>query len=104
MGNSAVSGAACGQPRLHTRPLPLLRPRRLRADVHKLVDKVQHHSERLRQFELLVENIPGVIAYMDIVQPDNPGTSIPVYISPQVEDLLGYPREAWMTEDELWLK
>ncbi len=63
-----------------------------------------HDSEQLRQFERLVENIPGVVAYMDIVQPDNPGTSIPVYISPQVEDLLGYPLEAWLTEDELWLK
>ena len=27
----------------------------------------------------------------------------PVYISPQIEDLLGYPRAAWLNEDELWL-
>ena len=32
-----------------------------------------------------------------------PGVSLPVYIGPQVEQLLGYPREAWLTEDELWL-
>src|SRR5437762_4805870 len=56
-----------------------------------------------RRFERLVENIPGIAAYLDIVRLDDPGHSIPVYISPQIEDLLGYPREAWLTDDELWL-
>jgi diguanylate cyclase (GGDEF)-like protein/PAS domain S-box-containing protein len=55
------------------------------------------------RFQLLVENIPGMVVYLDVVQPDDPSSSVPVYISPQVEDLLGYPREAWLTEDELWL-
>ena len=55
------------------------------------------------RFQLLVENIPGMVVYLDVVQPDDPSSSAPVYISPQVEDLLGYPREAWLTEDELWL-
>jgi diguanylate cyclase (GGDEF)-like protein/PAS domain S-box-containing protein len=54
-------------------------------------------------FQHLVEHIPGIVAYMDLVQLDNPDESIPVYISPQIEELLGYPREAWLTEDELWL-
>jgi diguanylate cyclase (GGDEF)-like protein/PAS domain S-box-containing protein len=57
-----------------------------------------------RQFEALVENIPGIVAYMDIVQVDDPAHSIPQYISPQIEALLGYPREAWLTDDELWLQ
>jgi len=56
-----------------------------------------------RRFERLVENIPGMSAYLDIVQPDDPGHSIPVYISPQIEELLGYPRDAWLNDDELWL-
>ena len=60
-------------------------------------------SDATRQFERLVENIPGLVVYMDLVQPDNPGSSIPLYISPQIEQLLGYPYEAWLTEDELWL-
>src|SRR5947208_15715095 len=60
-------------------------------------------SDVVRQFRRLVEHIPGIVAYMDIVQADDPGTSVPVYISPQVEQLLGYPREAWLNEDELWL-
>jgi diguanylate cyclase (GGDEF)-like protein/PAS domain S-box-containing protein len=60
-------------------------------------------SELERRFENLVENIPGLVVYLDVVQPDDPGVSLPVYIGPQVEQLLGYPREAWLTEDELWL-
>jgi diguanylate cyclase (GGDEF)-like protein/PAS domain S-box-containing protein len=60
-------------------------------------------SEFERRFQNLVENIPGIVVYLDVVQPDDSGTSLPVYISPQVEDLLGYERAAWLTEDELWL-
>src|SRR5947209_8420224 len=55
------------------------------------------------RFQGLVEKIPGIVAYMDIVQPDDPAASIPVYISPQIEELMGYPRDAWLTDDELWL-
>src|SRR5262249_33579946 len=51
----------------------------------------------------LVETIPGIVVYLDLVQPDDPTCSLPIYISPQVEDLLGYERAAWLNEDELWL-
>ena len=46
-------------------------------------------DDAANQFRRLVENIPGLVVYMDLVQPDNPGSSIPLYISPQIEDLLG---------------
>jgi diguanylate cyclase (GGDEF)-like protein/PAS domain S-box-containing protein len=51
----------------------------------------------------VLESIPGIVVYLDLVQPDNPGESIPLYISPQIEQLLGYEHSAWMNEDELWL-
>jgi diguanylate cyclase (GGDEF)-like protein/PAS domain S-box-containing protein len=60
-------------------------------------------SELERRFQNLVENIPGLVVYLDVVQPDDPGCSLPLWIGPQIEQLLGYPREAWLTEDELWL-
>jgi diguanylate cyclase (GGDEF)-like protein/PAS domain S-box-containing protein len=60
-------------------------------------------SELERRFQSLVENIPGLVVYLDVVQPDDPTCSYPVYIGPQVEQLLGYERDAWLTEDELWL-
>jgi diguanylate cyclase (GGDEF)-like protein/PAS domain S-box-containing protein len=59
--------------------------------------------EAERRFQTLVESIPGVVAYMDRVRLDDPGHSNPVYISPQIEAMLGYPRDAWLTDDELWL-
>jgi len=64
---------------------------------------VSHEPIAFRRFQALVENVPGLVAYLDAVQPDDPGSSIPIYISPQIEDLLGYPREAWLDEGELWL-
>ncbi len=60
-------------------------------------------AELERRFTNLVENIPGLVVYLDVVQPDDPGCSLPVYIGPQIEQLLGYPRAAWLNEDELWL-
>jgi PAS domain S-box-containing protein len=53
---------------------------------------------------MLVEGIPMVASYMDLVIVDDPGHSIPLYISPQVEDLLGYPLSEWLGEGELWLQ
>jgi diguanylate cyclase (GGDEF)-like protein/PAS domain S-box-containing protein len=57
-----------------------------------------------RRFQSLIEDIPGIVVYLDLVQPDDPGCSLPLYISPQIEEMLGYPREAWLTDDELWLQ
>ncbi len=55
------------------------------------------------RFRSLVENIPMIVGYIDEVVPDDPGRSIPLYIGPQIEDLLGYPLSAWLDEGELWL-
>jgi diguanylate cyclase (GGDEF)-like protein/PAS domain S-box-containing protein len=63
------------------------------------MDRPDEHS-----FRSLVERIPGIVAYLDLVSPDDPGHSTPLYISPQVEALMGYPREAWLNDDELWLQ
>src|SRR2546429_5821573 len=59
-------------------------------------------SDVERQFQRLVEHIPRIVAYMDLVQLDNPGSSIPLYISPQIEDLPGYPPDPWLTDNGLW--
>jgi PAS domain S-box-containing protein len=64
----------------------------------------QAQREAAFMYRRLVESVPSMVTYMDRVQVDDPGTSIPLYISPQIADLLGYPREAWLTDDELWLQ
>ena len=56
-----------------------------------------------RRFQDLVENIPGIVVYLDVVQRHDASCSLPVYISPQVEQLLGYERAKWLTDEELWL-
>jgi PAS domain S-box-containing protein len=61
-------------------------------------------AEQARRFQMLVEGIPMVASYMDLVIVDDPGHSIPLYISPQIEDLLGYPLSEWLGEGELWLQ
>jgi PAS domain S-box-containing protein len=55
------------------------------------------------RFRAIVEHIPGVALYMDEVIDGDFAHSTPVYISPQIEDMMGYPREAWLSEGELWL-
>ncbi len=53
--------------------------------------RAQQRSEE--QYRRLVEELPLVV-YTD--RPDNTSTS--TYISPRVEAIFGYPREAWMDE------
>ena len=55
------------------------------------------------RYQSLLEHIPGMVVYLDLVQPEDPSESLPLYISPQIEELLGYEHAAWLNEDELWL-
>jgi diguanylate cyclase (GGDEF)-like protein/PAS domain S-box-containing protein len=48
-------------------------------------------------YRMLVEQIPAVTYIADFTA-DAPF----LYISPQIETLLGFPRERWVEEDELW--
>ncbi len=64
----------------------------------------QVYREAAFMYRRLVEAVPSMATYTDRVQVDHPGSSIPLYISPQIADLLGYPRDAWLTDDELWLQ
>jgi diguanylate cyclase (GGDEF)-like protein/PAS domain S-box-containing protein len=65
---------------------------------------MDRQDETVMRFRTLVERIPGIVAYIDLVSPEDPGHSTPLYISPQIEALMGYPREAWLNDDELWLQ
>jgi PAS domain S-box-containing protein len=73
------------------------------SQVEKAED-AQRTEEREEQFRTLAENIPGVATYLDRLIVDDPGHSIPLYISPQVEQMLGYPLAEWLDESELWLR
>jgi diguanylate cyclase (GGDEF)-like protein/PAS domain S-box-containing protein len=54
-----------------------------------------------RRFQTMVEHIPMIVTYMDLVE-DDALRPTPVYMSPQIEDMLGYPRDLWLEDDEQW--
>ncbi len=53
------------------------------------------------RYRLLVEQLPAV-TYVDEVPPDDPADLTPVYISPQIERLLGYAPHEWLADPDLW--
>jgi PAS domain S-box-containing protein len=57
--------------------------------------------EAEEKYRLLVEQIPAV-TYIDEVPEDDQTDLSPAYISPQIERLLGYRPEEWLSDPDLW--
>jgi PAS domain S-box-containing protein len=57
--------------------------------------------EAEERYRLLVEQLPAV-TYIDEVPAGDAGDLTPVYISPQLERLLGYTPREWLTDPDLW--
>jgi PAS domain S-box-containing protein len=58
-------------------------------------------SEAEERYRLLVEQIPAV-TYIDEVPAGNTADLTPVYMSPQIERLLGYTPHEWLGDPDLW--
>ena len=73
----------------------------LGAEVEQMMEKLQQSQAALRQSEAkyrgLVEQIPVVVYEADV---DDVMTT--TYISPIVEELLGYPASAWIRDPSFW--
>ena len=52
-----------------------------------------------RRYQALVEQLPAAV-YIESLDESVPTT----YVSPQVEEILGYPRQDWLTQPALWEK
>ena len=60
-------------------------------------EEARAHIETLDSFRAIVEGIPAV-TYIDA----DDDLNTPLYVSPQIEDLLGYSVEEWMVDPQLW--
>ncbi|MFL5766575.1 MAG: PAS domain-containing protein [Actinomycetota bacterium] len=58
-------------------------------------------AELERRYRTLVEQIPA-ITYIDVVDDPDAEEYPTIYISPQVESILGYTPEEWLADDTLW--
>ena len=74
--------------------------------IHGFVEDVtaaRHAEQELRaseaRYRALVENIPAVIYEMG---PDDERRTI--YVSPQVEEVLGYIRAEWLDQPDIWIE
>jgi diguanylate cyclase (GGDEF)-like protein/PAS domain S-box-containing protein len=50
---------------------------------------------------VLVESVPAAV-YIDVADPEYSGGGRVSYMSPQIETILGYPPESFMTDADLW--
>jgi PAS domain S-box-containing protein len=55
-----------------------------------------------RRYRTLVEQIPAITYVDECRGSDDPATWPTIYISPQVETILGYSPEEWQKDPELW--
>jgi diguanylate cyclase (GGDEF)-like protein/PAS domain S-box-containing protein len=58
-------------------------------------------SEADSRYRVLVESVPAAV-YIDLADPAFIGGGRISYMSPQIERILGYPPEAFMTDADLW--
>jgi PAS domain S-box-containing protein len=69
-------------------------------DARAAAEALRRSESRYRS---LVERVPGVV-WLNEVDRGDPAASHCIYIGPQIEHLLGYSPEAWMADDDLWLR
>jgi PAS domain S-box-containing protein len=59
--------------------------------------------EAEERYRALVEHMPAV-TYIEAQDPENPLRTRPVYVSPQLETMLGYAQQEWITDPDLWAR
>ncbi|MFL5894613.1 MAG: putative bifunctional diguanylate cyclase/phosphodiesterase [Thermoleophilaceae bacterium] len=87
---------------LSVKPLPMLAGSRMVALVHDITQEHAHAREAVaaeQKYRQLVERLP-VVTY--VAQPGEVGDWI--YVSPQIERMLGYTPEEWMADPTLWAR
>jgi PAS domain S-box-containing protein len=74
---------------------------------HARTLELEAAQDQLREAEAkyraLVENIPAV-TYLDLIDSDDPRKVRELYVSPQVEEMLGYTPHEVTTNPDMWIK
>jgi diguanylate cyclase (GGDEF)-like protein/PAS domain S-box-containing protein len=66
-----------------------------------LEDALARRAEADTRYRVLVEHVPAAV-YIDIEDPNVTDGGRLLYLSPQIEAILGYPPEAFVNDPELW--
>src|SRR5436309_132281 len=61
----------------------------------------QERAERQGRFQRVVENLPAIVYLESVTREDN-GIGEMLYVSPQVEEILGFPPEQWIEDPSAW--
>jgi diguanylate cyclase (GGDEF)-like protein/PAS domain S-box-containing protein len=67
----------------------------------QLQEALTDRSEADVRYRVLVESVPAAV-YIDLADAAFSGGGRVSYMSPQIEGILGYPPEAFMTDGDLW--
>jgi PAS domain S-box-containing protein len=67
----------------------------------RLIDLPRTTYAAETRYRTLVEQLPAV-TFIDEVEDAAPFAIHPLYVSPQVESLFGYPVERWLADSSLW--
>jgi PAS domain S-box-containing protein len=67
----------------------------------RLIDLLRTTHAAETRYRTLVEQLPAV-TFVDEVEDADPFAIHPLYVSPQVESLFGYPVERWLADSSLW--
>jgi PAS domain S-box-containing protein len=94
---------------LHTRKIPILdeagQPQFM-VGISEDITERKAADERLRaaeeRYRSLVEQLPAIIYAAEV--PSGGAMGRTTYISPQVQSLLGYTPEEWLSDPDLWIK
>lgn len=71
------------------------------AEVRDLLSTVESLRQQRDQLRSLVEHVPAVL-YIDEVTEAGSGQYPTLYVSPQVDKVIGIPAEEWRENDRLW--
>src|SRR5437016_3437373 len=63
----------------------------------------QEREERQGRFQRVVENLPAIVYLESVTREDN-GIGEMLYVSPQVEEILGFPPEQWIEDPAAWAR